>query len=203
MTRLFYERPINDLFKIVDKNVLNEINSYSDIETANPESLTETIMQRFKIHVPVLNSDERKATPVLENRPGSSFPPSSFANPNKLYPAAVVNYSIPYTGNPEIFTAQPNQFTNRTYNVTVDNHFLNFTIDAEYATLDLSDEKIKRVKEIADEIIQWTKSNLELLRQDCANYEIELRNRTLLEIKNKIAIKNKLTDIENKLNQNN
>ena len=51
MTRLFYERPINDLFKIVDKNVLNEINSYSDIETANPESLTETIMQRFKIHV--------------------------------------------------------------------------------------------------------------------------------------------------------
>lgn len=203
MIRLFYERPINDLFRIVENNVLKEINSYTDIEKADPEKLTESILQRYKLKVPILKLDELNSIPELENRPGSSFHPSTFANPNKMYPVAVVRYSIPYSGDSEIFTAQPNQYTNRTYHVTVDNRSLKFTIDAEYATLDLTEKKIKRVKELANELIEWTKRNLELLRQDCDNFENELRRRILFEIRNRIETKNKLKNLGDRLNPNN
>lgn len=201
MTKLFHERPINDLFKIVEDKVLNEIKGYSEIETAEPEKLTEIIMQRFKFNVPVIDFDNKIATPDLEKRQGSLFPPSSFANPNLLYPVAVVNYSVPYTGNSEIFTAQPNRFTDRTYVVDIDNNFIHFKVDAEYATLDLPDENIKKIKEKINEIAQWINSNLELLRHDCTAYENELRKKILVEIRRRIETVNNLKDLGNRLNQ--
>ena len=200
MIKLFNEKPIGELFRLNDDNIIQELNSYKDIETADSEKFSETIYLKFKIEVPIIKITETKVIPAMEGRPGSSFNSSVFADPNKMYQVAVVTYSIPYIGDGKLFSCQPNQFSAWSYYAWTENGHLNFKIYTEYASIDLSEEIRKNVISQAQYITDKIKLNLEILIKDCTQYNSSLKFKVKTEIENRKLNINKMNDLKDRLN---
>ena len=200
MIKLFNEKPISELFRISDQNLIQDLNRYVNIETADSDKFSDTMADKYKIHVPTINIADTKVVPAMEGRPGNTFSPNYFADPSKIYQVAVVTYSIPYVGDGELFCIQPSQFTFRSYSAWIDNNFLCFKIYTEYGNIDLSDEVKRDVINQAKFITDWIKSNLEQLNQDCLVYNNNLKNRIKADVDKRKADINKLKGLSDDLN---
>ena len=143
MIKLFNEKPISELFRIIDQKIVHEMNGNVFNETSDSETISETIAEKYKIHVPNINLSGTIVLPAMEGIPGNQFKLNYFAVPNALYQVAVVTYTIPFSGDGELFCIQPSQFTFRTYSASLENNLLNFKIYTDYANINLSEE-VKR-----------------------------------------------------------
>ena len=200
MIKLFNEQTIGDFFRINDNLVNAQLDRYTDIETADPDRLSESISDMFKIKVPFLVTEDIKAIPTLEGRPGNSFSPATFALPNKIYEVAVVTYLIPFIGDPRLFSLQPSRFSSRSFPISIDNDGIHFKIYTEYANLNLSDEVKATVLSQAQSIIDFINNNLHQLVIDCDEYNANLKTRIKQAIEEKQASINQLKKLSNDLN---
>jgi hypothetical protein len=200
MINLFNEKPISELFRINDQNLIQDLNRYVNIETVDSNGFSEIMAEKYKIKVPTIRIAETIVIPEMEGRSGDSFNPYYFADPNKIYQIAVITYSIPYIGDGELFCIQPSQFTFRSYSAWVDNNLLNFKIYTEYGNIDLSEEVKREVLNQAKSITDWIQSSLERLNLDCAAYNGNLKNRIKEDVDKRKADKNKLQGLSDDLN---
>jgi len=200
MINLFNEKPINELFRINDQNLIQDLNRNLDIETADFEEFSETMTEKYKLQVPRIDITNTKVIPEMEGRPGNTINPYYFADPNKIYQIAVVTYSIPYVGDGEFFCIQPSQFSFRSYSAWIDNNFLCFKIYTEYGNINLSEEVKRDVLNQAKSISDWINNNIEQLTQDCNIYNNNLKNRINGEVDKRTVDKNKLKVLSDDLN---
>ena len=166
MIKLFHDVPIDRIFDSVIRRIPAQLSNIGSFKNMDIEETSESIAESLKIRLTKLNKEKMQIVPKLGSRSGSAFPPGYDVNPNKDYPNAYIHYTIPFSGDSEIFGARPNTFSPRTYNAEVGSNQLTFILNANYATLDLPEEIRGKLKREANEVITFIEKNLDQVNKE-------------------------------------
>lgn len=200
MIKLFNDQKTDCLFQIIDENVIRDLNRINNIETVDDAELATKLARRYKIKLLSINTNGIKNTVAKENKRGEEFRPILDLDPNSTYQVVVGNYSIPYTGNVELFCAIPKIRSCKSYKaLLIDENFLHFKIETIFG--DFNEDAKKYINDQAKLFIDWIQSNLDELTKECTTYNDNLRDRIKLEIDNRIDEIKKRNQLSNDLNQ--
>ncbi|MBA7525058.1 hypothetical protein ES705_17205 [subsurface metagenome] len=199
MIRLFNDVLIDRVFDSVIRSISGQLNHLSSFKDIDIEETAERIAESLKIGLTELNKEKIHIEPKLGTRSGRTFPAGYDVNPNKDYPNAYVYYTIPFTGDSEIFKVKPNTFGHRKYNAEIGSNYVTFTLSANYATLDLPENKRDELKRTASEVIAFIEKNLDLINKEVTEFNATLKEMVTAEIKSRIDQENKMDDLKNDL----
>lgn len=204
MIKLFNELPIKQHFQIVISNLRRDVYKLPEyqITADNFDKIVQMLKTKNKIQPTVLNMDGRTSNVTMELRPGSSFPGDYDVDRRKSYPCAVVNYTIPFTGDSELLSAQPTRIANWTYWAVVSNGYLTFKVWTLYSNEDLNETVKEMVKKEAREVIENLEKFNASIHLDIADFEKTIDGHILdflKERKEEIDKRNKRDDDLNNL----
>ena len=198
MIRLLSDVPIEQLFIGIHKSISNELKDYKSLSDIDPERLAEQIAESRKIPLTTLNKDQMEIEPEMRSKSGKSYPLSYDVDRNKNYPNAFVIYTIPFSGGgDEIFRVTPKRFGRRTVGAELLGKKIQFAVDAQYATLDLTEEKKLAVKQEADKIISFIENSLSQINEEIEEFNSNLKSFVVAEVNKEITEEedmNKLKD---------
>ena len=199
MIRLFNDVPIDRVFDSVIRSISGQLNNLSSFKDIDIEETAERIAESLKIGLTELNKEKIHIEPKLGTRSGRTFPAGYDVNPNKDYPNAYIHYTIPFSGDSEIFEVRPNTFIPRPYNAEVGSNQLTFILNANYATLDLPEEIRGKLKREANEVITFIEKNLDQVNKAINEFNNTLSKKVAIEIRKRIDQENKMDNLKNDL----
>lgn len=164
MINLFNEDKIEILFRLNGLKIMEALDRVKNYPSVDADMISETIAQKFMIYVPQVNICNCKATSKLmdDNQWGTCK-------------VAVVNYSIPYTGDGELFSFKPKLYGSSTYPTVINEKFIKFKIYTDYGQVEFNEETIKNVLNQVTAITDMIKYSLEQLEIDCNGYNLGLK----------------------------
>jgi len=205
MIKLFNERSIDDVFQNVTKKIAVFINNLEDyqIVNANLDKLSEEISERHKIQPLSIDLENRKVNVIMNNVPGSQFPPSYDVRRDKSYPCALVNYTFQIdSGDIELLAIRPRKARmNRNFTVQISNSSFTIGYQTLYANHILSEEVKNEVKEAIKMILDNIKVVLPALEEEIISFNNSLQENILQRLKQRKEEIKKRNDQNNDLNK--
>ena len=199
MIRLFNDVPIERVFDSVIRSIPAQLSNFGSFKNMDIEGTSEKVAKSLKIKLTELNKEKIQIVPKLGLKSGSTFPPGYDVNPNKDYPNAYIHYTIPFSGDSEIFRVRPNTYGLRTYGAEVGSNQITFILNANYATLDLPDEIRGKLKKEANEVITFIEKNLDQINKAINEFNGTLSKKAAIEIRKRIDQENKMDNLKNDL----
>jgi|GEM_PF-3326055 len=206
MVNLFQERSINELFDSTLKKVNSRINDVEDGEIIQLEliDIAKNITSRFIIRELDVDFDSRSSEVVMVNIPGSYFPITFFADKNKSYPCAKVNYTFTVSSNnTDLLTVRPNS-SSLEYSIRAEigNNWFTIGVQTQYANTNLSKEVTENVKNQMRKTLSTLKEEIAALNKEIKTFNDNLEGKILNILEQKrqaLVIRNKLNDDLNQL----
>jgi len=182
MEYLFSQKRIEDYFNQIIRCIKNEIDNYSEhhFATLEIESVVEQLFNRYSITVPVLLKDKTKSYITTEHLEGHQLPSGTHFIIGQKYPVDIANYSIPFSGNSELFSCIPTNFSGGITDARIGNGVLIIQltnwgkiIGNEKILGNIKNQLLTRVDKI-EEILSYQKNDvdkfLESLRPQILQY---------------------------------
>lgn len=206
MIRLFNEKSITDIFEVAIRNIPKKLSNIIDSQILNVDlnELAANTANHNTISELEIDFEQREVEVVMFNILGSNFPPGTAVRRNQSYPCARVNYTFTVrSGDIELLSIRP-QSAIFNYNVSTEIRNNKFTISyqTKYATVDLSEEVKREVKQSIKAIIDSCKIVIDAINKEVIEFNEKLPQYyyEILESKKKvlqkdIALKKDLNDL--------
>jgi len=160
MINLFGEEPIFNYIQLNMLDINREISKVTNCSAVDADYLSESITHKCRINVPKIKEGGITFSLCME-----------YDQSDGHSKVAVVTYSIPFSGNGQLFSFKPTQHHyNSIYQVDVADHLLKFKIYTRYINLDLPDKIKEEVSYDAKRVVDWIQTSLGQLNHDCTAY---------------------------------
>ena len=197
--KLFAESKLSDYLKqngdriqfLIDQTSDDDILHKIETENINP------IVGKCTVNTINVDFDKKKiGKPYEKLIPAELFSPIRFnVTPGESYPKQAVTYYLPYTGDQDLFRYTPSRRKLWTTEVFFEDQYLCFEVFSLYSRPEDIAEDIKKK---ANEIIDFSKTQLENLKSEIDNYNDQLPTvvkQFLEERKQTILDKNKIVEL--------
>jgi hypothetical protein len=203
MISLFREKRIDELFQIVNRNIQTHVSQMQENQILLEDSrdLAARLATRFSIKPLVMDLEKRDVNVILVNLPWDAFPPDYDVTRGKSYPCAKVLYTIKFSGDVELLSAEPyNSSLFRTINADINEGAFTIGYQTLYGRPQLSDEIQSDVKRNVKQDINSINDLIPVLNNEVKIFNDSLEDEIYQIIeKMKEAIKNR-DDQNQKLN---
>ncbi len=179
--RLFGEQHITKIFKANEQRTLRMIDGLDDGTLLNEKKseIVADIYSSIKEKAIKIDFANKKTVIKMSERLGSSFPPGTDVERNKMYPVAEVTYIFKnnLTAN-EFLDAIPSRAVLKSpVSAHVDGDFnLQMSYLTKYARIDLSDEVKKEVKDWIINLIPQLETTVSLINEEIDNYNKKMES---------------------------
>jgi hypothetical protein len=195
MISLFREKRIDDLFRIVLRNIqehIAQINEKQLLEE-NSLSLAKKVADRFYVKPLTIDFEKKDVKVMMVNLPWNAFPPDYDVTRGNSYSCAKVLYTIQINGDLELLNAKPNESSlYRPIKADVTENAFTIEYQTLYGNSELSEEIRLEVKRNAKQDIDSIKNLVPILNKEVKVFNDGLENKAFEIIeKRKISIKNK------------
>ncbi len=194
MRKLFVDVPIKMVFEKTKLSIYNTLNQFNSFREVDIESTADNLVSQFKIHPTKINPEKVNVTPTLKKRTVKYN-----VDMRKQVEGAIIVYTIPFSGDVELFYVQPRQVGPRTVGVEIGNNNITFNVNPDYATLDLPEEKQIWIRQEAKKIIEFITNTLDQINKDCAGFNESLKPFIIADIKRRKDEEDKLDKLADNL----
>ncbi len=162
ITPLFQQYTLSNHLNNIELVLKGKIDKYTDSKIINIDINSEAalLLDSVKINLPEINKKETQTSIDKENIRGEQFPPGTSYVRGKQYEIEVAKFTLPYTGDSEIFKCKPQNFYGKPINVILSNDKINFSY-TNYSTITGKDSIIEGMKNDYLACIDIIEKNLE------------------------------------------
>lgn len=177
---LFNELEFEKFTQITINKLIEKVNE-SDILNADLEHEAKKIIDSFTFTVPVIDQTNITSSLSMEDSSGNNYSDSSIDINNDAF--ATATYTVPFTGNSEIFKVKPLEYQHDNQQFILENNNLKFKIRTDSKSIDISEECKSNLILTSSKTIYFIENNLQKLSVCFKEFKNEMTGPVIYSLK--------------------